>query len=300
MVKSPSPTVLDQYLPRIREVIVNLLQGLKAKQNLLREQQLHQYTSSLNAQQQQRRTVGTMPLGKQNKSCDNHSGQPTIISDVSPERTSTHGIVTQPVIPQKTMQQHKNVDERDPRTAHALAALKKQENLARRSSVRRSSKYYRDNQTLRKDGQDTLIPPLPPHLPSEPSSNTETRKTDQSSKKKGTKWPLFYSYTYLALILFLQMGQQVQKVTYDGELTIPALNILFVKTFNHSLAVDDDLPKIYIKDPEIGIFYELVDISDIHNKCILSYQMKGNKYSIETVQLKTCYREHNGSRGMDT
>ncbi|KAI1308410.1 Bud site selection protein 6 [Mortierella claussenii] len=36
--EEPSPASLDQYLPRIKEVIINLLQGLRLRQNLYREQ----------------------------------------------------------------------------------------------------------------------------------------------------------------------------------------------------------------------------------------------------------------------
>ncbi|KAF9918148.1 Bud site selection protein 6 [Lobosporangium transversale] len=36
--EEPSPTSLDKYLPKIKEVIINLLQGLRLKQNLYREQ----------------------------------------------------------------------------------------------------------------------------------------------------------------------------------------------------------------------------------------------------------------------
>lgn len=37
--EDPSPDSLDLYLPRIKEIIINLLQGLRIKQNLYREQQ---------------------------------------------------------------------------------------------------------------------------------------------------------------------------------------------------------------------------------------------------------------------
>ncbi|KAF9096904.1 Bud site selection protein 6 [Mortierella sp. AD031] len=36
--EEPSPSSLDQYLPKIKEVIINLLQGLRMKQNLYRDQ----------------------------------------------------------------------------------------------------------------------------------------------------------------------------------------------------------------------------------------------------------------------
>jgi len=58
----------------------------------------------------------------------------------------------------------------DPKTADALAALKKQENLARRSSVRRASALYRSTSSAstRANGRprlasdaSELIPPVP-------------------------------------------------------------------------------------------------------------------------------------------
>jgi hypothetical protein len=60
-------------------------------------------------------------------------------------------------------------DENDPNTASALAALKRQENLARRSSVRRASMFraggeYTGGSISRGKGQfnnDQLAPPVP-------------------------------------------------------------------------------------------------------------------------------------------
>jgi hypothetical protein len=76
------------------------------------------------------------------------------------------------------------------------------------------------------------------------------------------------------MTLFLQIGNQVRKARYSGELSISALNMLFLETFSYSFG-QNDFPKIYIRDPEIGIFYELADLSEIHDKCILSFHIDG-------------------------
>ncbi|KAG0056527.1 Bud site selection protein 6 [Gryganskiella cystojenkinii] len=54
--EDPSPASLDLYLPRIKEVIINLLQGLRLKQNVYREQYEAQQASRM-----QRTTTGTTP-----------------------------------------------------------------------------------------------------------------------------------------------------------------------------------------------------------------------------------------------
>lgn len=81
----------------------------------------------------------------------------------------------------------------------------------------------------------------------------------------------------VGLTLFLQIGKEVQKVQYQGEISIPALNMLFLEKFSYSLG-QNDFPKIYIRDPSIGVSYELVDLSEVKNKSVLSFNINGKFY----------------------
>lgn len=229
MLESPSPAVLDQYLPRIREVIVHLLHGLKGKQALLREKDresrgsIRSSTTSTNNNESWNREVplaalnrgsgsqrqmmypsspplppissprmnpsneydpwsGGMPrpsmptndlssrIMPRNSSTSSRTysppqqHSPNIQHMPLPSRSTSSGRMNQPPQPQILQQQNTapppppppapprpdvihlqpkptEFDENDPNTASALAALKRQENLARRSSVRRASMF---------------------------------------------------------------------------------------------------------------------------------------------------------------
>lgn len=77
--------------------------------------------------------------------------------------------------------------------------------------------------------------------------------------------------------MFLQIGKQVQKVQYQGEISISALNMLFLEKFSYSLG-QNDFPKIYIRDPTVGVSYELVDMSEVRNKSVLSFNIDGKYF----------------------
>lgn len=239
MLETPSPAVLDQYLPRIREVIVSLLQGLKGKQALLRDRERERESrgsvrsstnteswnrevplAALNRSSGSQRSMMMYPppsspplppmssprMNNQNTSeYDPWSGgmpRPSMpTNDLSsrimpprnnsvssrsysppqhhspniqhqqiplPSRSTSSGrnnismpnatsnipppppppprpdppVIQKPVAKPPVQQEF---DENDPNTASALAALKRQENLARRSSVRRASMFRGNN-----------------------------------------------------------------------------------------------------------------------------------------------------------
>jgi hypothetical protein len=79
----------------------------------------------------------------------------------------------------------------------------------------------------------------------------------------------------LEMTLFLQLGKQVKKISYSGEISLPALNMLFLERFNYS-SKQNDFPQIYIRDPQVGVSYELVDLTEIKNNAVLSLNIDGN------------------------
>jgi hypothetical protein len=224
MLELPSPAILDQYLPRIREVIVHLLHGLKGKQALLREREREREAaavasrgsqswnrevplaalnrnssnSSTNSRivmyPQQPQSPPLMPLSPRGNEYDPWSGgmpRPSVpVNDLSsriirnngprsppshspnlshqqvplPSRSTSSTRQQQrmptpptpppppppPVAPPAPIAAAKpnlqqGFDESDPNTASVLAALKRQENLPRRSSVRRASMFRGNN-----------------------------------------------------------------------------------------------------------------------------------------------------------
>lgn len=289
MSEPPSPAVLDQHLPRIREVIVHLLQGLKGKQALLREkeresrasirssstseswnrevplaalnrgnsgnrmmmypgappsspplpphpplsprsaavdyepwsggmprpniptndlssrimprsnrsysppQQLsprlqHQQTSPLLQSQ-------TIPLAPSRSNSYRQQQMPTPPAPPPPPPIPATPVVHNPPPPQPSF------DENDPNTASALAALKRQENLARRSSVRRASMFraggdYTGGSISRGKGQFHDAPPVPnlplknvdynTPVPSKLNAVTESTEVENKEEEEGT------------------------------------------------------------------------------------------------------------------
>lgn len=260
MLEPPSPAGLDQYLPRIREVIVHLLHGLKGKQALLRERERERESrgsirstnteswnrevplAALNRGSSSQRIMmhpqppsspsspplpphppisprmtpsgeyepwsGGMPrpsmptndlsarMMPRNSSSAHRSYSPSNSPNMqkqplplptrstSSNRSNTQQMPTPPppppppIIPAATTpltrQDTQSFDESDPNTASALAALKRQENLARRSSVRRASMFraggeYNGGSISRGKGQQMFqpghegsnVPPVP-------------------------------------------------------------------------------------------------------------------------------------------
>ncbi|KAI8645832.1 actin interacting protein 3-domain-containing protein [Parasitella parasitica] len=193
-------------------------------------------------------------------------------------------------LPRQNMQPF---DESDANTASALAALKRQENLARRSSVRRASMFraggeYSGGSISRAKGQQMFqpvyensnVPPVPSlpvhkHLPLKNVDYTVATSTTTAPDNLNTVPEAKEGDNHAEdgeITLFLQIGKEVQKVKYSGEISIPALNMLFLEKFSYSVG-QNDFPKIYIRDPVVGVSYELVDLSEVGDKSMLSFNI---------------------------
>ncbi|KAH8116300.1 AIP3-domain-containing protein [Phellopilus nigrolimitatus] len=77
------------------------------------------------------------------------------------------------------------------------------------------------------------------------------------------------SPTSSALTVFLQLGREVKKVTIERGLSFASLRVLFVDKFSYSPG-QDNFPDIYIRDPSSGVMYELEDVEEVKDKCLLS------------------------------
>jgi hypothetical protein len=87
--------------------------------------------------------------------------------------------------------------------------------------------------------------------------------------------PIDIGFFYLiGLTLFLQVGKQVKKIQYQGEVSLPALNMLFLENFSYS-SRQSDFPQIYIRDPAVGVSYELIDLAEVKDKAVISLNING-------------------------
>ena len=73
--------------------------------------------------------------------------------------------------------------------------------------------------------------------------------------------------------VFLQLGREVKKVTIEPGLSYSSLRVLFVDKFSYNPG-QDNFPAIYIRDPSSGVQYELEDMDEIKEKCLLSLNIE--------------------------
>ncbi|KAG0171364.1 Bud site selection protein 6 [Apophysomyces sp. BC1034] len=310
LVQEPSTLVLEQHLPSIRDIILKLLQALKRKQARLRDraemdflprspdrlssssmgssisnssQSRHLSTQSLRTAKRHTgrqenpmlsRSLSTIPrsdapLPTPTSSSDN--APPRRHGSLSSLRSSSPTPPTPPYPHPTTSMTSGDFDMNDPKTVDALSALRKQENLARRSSVRRQSALYRHAPQI------TVPSRRFDHLPPVPSIPT-TPQDEESSAKIASE----IEQGSAGLPLFLQLGQHVKKVYYEGELTMAGLRMLFIEKFNDTTP-HDDVPMINIQDPTTRISYELEDVADIRPNALLSLPIK-EKLETATIE----------------
>ncbi|KAG0171808.1 Bud site selection protein 6 [Apophysomyces sp. BC1015] len=365
MSETPSPATLDLHLPRIRDVIVHLLHGLKGKQQLIRERDIQQQQQvrdvhrtdswhrdmptaglargiSLNQNMPSRgypdhRLSPPPPGGRMTPSdYEPWSGgmprpsmssesrmkyptqrssstssrpysppvpgspsfsslaQPTRIPSPSRSTSSTRSkpYVTPPAPPpppppppstqptavtaapaSTSPKSTSDFDEDDPNTANALAALKRQENLARRSSVRRAS-MFRTNGANDYATKRTA-PPVPP-LPLQSETGSKLSTVEESSEPMRSPVTALEPKPEKGLTLYLQIGKDVKKVSYEGEISMPALRMLFIERFGYS-SRQNDFPSIYVRDPIAGVSYELEHLEEVKDKAVLSLNVNENE-----------------------
>lgn len=158
--EDPSPASLDQYLPKIKEVIINLLQGLRLKQNLYRERHEAKAVRTSTPPQSPLAPPPTVPLPPTTPQTATTSGrtrtslsssrQPSISRPPEPvEAPSTQSGFNMSnqfpkpptfVAPAPTFSVSAPQDE--PSHAETLASLRKSDTITRRASSRRHSQRF--------------------------------------------------------------------------------------------------------------------------------------------------------------
>lgn len=72
---------------------------------------------------------------------------------------------------------------------------------------------------------------------------------------------------------FLSLGRQVKKTTIELPLTMSSLRLLFMERFEYDPGMED-FPDVYIKDPKTGVQYELEDMEDVKDGCVLALDIE--------------------------
>ncbi|CAO3594215.1 unnamed protein product [Absidia cylindrospora] len=132
--------------------------------------------------------------------------------------------------------------------------------------------------------------------PTSGDSSSADNVSDSTNKIPTTTTSLSENAAPSSLTLYLQMDQQTKKVSYSGEITLPALSMLFIERFGYS-AGQQDFPTIYIRDPTLpNVSYELQDLSDVTDKSILSFSLQGEKDENSKEWMEPMLKEWNETR----
>jgi hypothetical protein len=115
------------------------------------------------------------------------------------------------------------------------------------------------------------LPPVPSKTP-EPVSRAKEPSVSQEEQPAGDA-ELSPPPSGSSFSVFLQLGREVKKVTIEPGLSLSSLRMLFVDKFSYTPGLEN-FPAIYIRDPSSGVQYELEDVDEVKEKCLLSLNIE--------------------------
>ncbi|KAF7308820.1 AIP3 domain-containing protein [Mycena kentingensis (nom. inval.)] len=131
--------------------------------------------------------------------------------------------------------------------------------------LRRTSSRSRSN--------ENRTPPVPP-LPATPSRTPEPFiAPPQSTTEPASATIASQTSPTGPFTVFLQLGREVKKATVDRNISFSSLRVLFVDKFSYNPGLEN-FPAIYIRDPSSGVQYELEDVEEVKEKCLLSLNIE--------------------------
>lgn len=120
-------------------------------------------------------------------------------------------------------------------------------------------------------------PPVPPLPPLTESARSQRARTVSKADNVADEPTIFEetpeSTSPITFSVFLQVGREVKKVTIEPGLSFSSLRMLFVDKFSYNPGLEN-FPAIYIRDPSSGVQYELEDIEEVKEKCLLSLNIE--------------------------
>jgi hypothetical protein len=140
----------------------------------------------------------------------------------------------------------------------------------------------KDRSRSRSRGHSPDAPPVPPlpHVSVTPDqvaipdsgaqlkqlpNGSGATESVQVSVEPSTSLPITPSTT---MTVFMQIGRDVKKVTVEHGCSFSSLRMLFLDKFAYSPG-QGDFPAIYIRDPSSGVQYELEDMDEVKDRCLL-------------------------------
>ncbi|KZT66100.1 AIP3-domain-containing protein [Daedalea quercina L-15889] len=120
--------------------------------------------------------------------------------------------------------------------------------------------------------EEEEAPPVPALPPKEPVAEVQ-RAVPPASVPVVSQKPELAGPSQKMLTVFLQVGREVKKAMIEPGMTQSSLKLLFVDKFSYNPG-QDNFPAIYIRDPSSGVQYELEDMDEIKDRCLLSLNIE--------------------------
>lgn len=165
-------------------------------------------------------------------------------------------------------------------TPGELATLAEEDERSPSPSKRGTRRGGRNPSPIAEDDEPPPVPPLPSRdtSPFKPPQDTSISSlpTPPTGPSSATAPAEPKSTT---MTVYLQVGREVKKVTMEPGTTFSSLRVMFVDKFSYSPG-KDNFPAIYIRDPSSGVQYELEEIDEIHDKCLLSLNIERKRFAL--------------------
>jgi len=130
--------------------------------------------------------------------------------------------------------------------------------------------------------QDEKVPlPLPTVLVADSAKEESVTSDTQSETQANLSSKPQPPTPNQPFTVFMQVGRDVKKATVEPGLTMAMLRVLFMDKFSYSPGMDT-FPAIYIRDGSSGIQYELEDMDEIKERCLLSLNIE-REFRISTL-----------------
>ncbi|CAG7846925.1 SubName: Full=Related to actin-interacting protein AIP3 {ECO:0000313/EMBL:CCA75044.1} [Serendipita indica DSM 11827] len=160
-------------------------------------------------------------------------------------------------------------------TAGDLAALTEADETAEEDSMSKSSKDLGRKRSIeRRQRMTTIDEPFEPPVPALPGAERpmdENKPITNGVDAAGSRADRPESPKEMTV--YFQVGRQVKKVVMEPVTSFAALRVLFMNKFMYNPG-GGNFPEIYIRDPASGVQYELEDVSEVKDKCLLSLNIE--------------------------
>lgn len=265
--EAPTQENLDRFLPNIRNIIVNLLLSLKAKQLKAKEisdEKLKKAGSSTTGAKQLSLLQTSEASGASLKDSEQKGESQTSIH-VAPPNEEHSSIENE----SSSMKQTSTVSN------DALAKLQKGNFILRRASKRFSAYQFAKLTNL-----NNQLPRIASDTAKSADSSFDDRFKPATASAHSSK-----AEPSDSIHIFMRLGEHTKKVNVLLPLTIASLRLQFVEKFAYSPGASV-FPEIYILDQQSNVWFELEDSSierDIKEGSLLSLKgtMNGNSVDRE-------------------